>query len=322
MRSSVSELLVLQEASYSETGRWPDYSKQATKLHFCALQKLQDVFSLRITPKIPPQQLARPPLNCSVLFHGISEEQAVFKPACTQQPLVIKEGWQLNHFPGQPDPMLDNPFSEVTFPNIRSKPRLAQLKAISSRPITCYLGGETDPHLSTTSFQDKSHLPSWSPGHTAGSYSGSCQPTPTGPFLPGSFPATLPQACSIAIGLVEPHTIGLSPLTQPVQSLPTLKQINTPSLLGVVCKLTEGALNPFIQIIDKDIKQNWPQHRGLGDTTCDRPPTGVNSVHNHSLGPAIQPVLYPAKSTPVQAMSSQFLKENAVGNRVKGFTEV
>ncbi|KAK4830514.1 hypothetical protein QYF61_011456 [Mycteria americana] len=63
------------------------------------------------------------------------------------------QGWRLNHFPGQPVPMLDNPFSEVKFPNIQSKPPLAQLEAISSCPITCYLGEETDPHLSTTSFQ-------------------------------------------------------------------------------------------------------------------------------------------------------------------------
>ncbi|KAK4826371.1 hypothetical protein QYF61_007985 [Mycteria americana] len=134
------------------------------------------------------------------------------------------------------------------------------------------------------------------------------------------------QVQDLALGLVEPHTIHPSPSIQPVQvplqSLPTLKQINTPTQLGVICKLTEGALDPFIQIIDKDVKQNWPQHRALGNTTCDRPPTRVNSIHHHSLGLAVQPVLYPAKSTPVQAMSSQFLQENAVGNRVKGFTKV
>ncbi|KAK4818734.1 hypothetical protein QYF61_018721 [Mycteria americana] len=64
-------------------------------------------------------------------------------------------GWRLNHFPGQPVPVLDNPFSEVKFPNIQSEPPLVQLEAISSCPITCYLGEETDPHLSTTSFQAK-----------------------------------------------------------------------------------------------------------------------------------------------------------------------
>ncbi|KAK4824899.1 hypothetical protein QYF61_021414 [Mycteria americana] len=63
------------------------------------------------------------------------------------------QGWGLNHFPGQPVPMLDNPLGEEIFPNIQSKPPLAQLEAISSRPITCYLGEETDPHLSTASFQ-------------------------------------------------------------------------------------------------------------------------------------------------------------------------
>ncbi|KAK4823973.1 hypothetical protein QYF61_008592 [Mycteria americana] len=52
-----------------------------------------------------------------------------------------------------PLPMLDNPLGEEKFPNIQSKPPLAQLEAISSCPITCYLGEETDPHLSTTSFQ-------------------------------------------------------------------------------------------------------------------------------------------------------------------------
>ncbi|KAK4818449.1 hypothetical protein QYF61_013136 [Mycteria americana] len=129
-----------------------------------------------------------------------------------------------------------------------------------------------------------------------------------------------------ALGLVEPHTIGLSPSIQPaqvpLQSLPTLQQINTPTQLGIVCKLTEGVLNPLVQIIGKDIKQNWPQHRALGNTTCDRPPTAVNSIHHNALGLAIQPVLYPVNTTPVQAMSSQFLQENAVGNRVKAFTEV
>ncbi|KAK4831289.1 hypothetical protein QYF61_016759 [Mycteria americana] len=67
-----------------------------------------------------------------------------------------------------------------------------------------------------------------------------------------------------ALGLVEPHTLGLGPLIQPVQislqNLPTLKQINTPAQLGVICKLAEGALDPLVQFIDKDIKQNWPQY--------------------------------------------------------------
>jgi len=67
-----------------------------------------------------------------------------------------------------------------------------------------------------------------------------------------------------ALGLVELHTVGLGPSIQPVQiplqSLPTLEQINTAAQLGVICKLAKGALNFRAQIIDKDIKQNWPQY--------------------------------------------------------------
>ncbi|KAK4808475.1 hypothetical protein QYF61_005792 [Mycteria americana] len=338
------------------------------------------------------------------------------------------KGWRLNHFPGQSVPMLDNPLGEEKFPNIQSKPPLAQLEAISSCPITCYLGEETDPHLSTTSFQvvvesdevspqppflqaKQSQLPQpllirlllqtlhqlRCPSLYALQYLNiplvvggpklntvfevrphQCRvqghnhfPSPAGhaifdtgqdaigllgrlgtllahiqaavnqhpqvllcqaalqPLFPKPVAlhgVAVAQVQDLALGLVKPHTIHPSPSIQPVQvplqSLPTLQQINTPTQLGVVCKLTESALDPFVQIIDKDVKQNWPQHRALGNTACDRPPTGVNSIHHHSLGPAVQPVLYPAKSTPVQAMSSQFLQENAVGNRVKGFTEV
>ncbi|KAK4820755.1 hypothetical protein QYF61_006095 [Mycteria americana] len=313
------------------------------------------------------------------------------------------QGWRLNHFPGQPVPMLDNPFSEVKLPNIQSKPPLAQLEAISSHPITCYLGEETDPHLSTTSFQvvvesnkvspqppflqakqpqlrcpsldtlqhlnvslvvrgpklntvferrvqGHDHFPSPA-GHAIFDTSqdaigflghlgtllahiqAAVNQHPQVLLCQAAFQPLFPkpvvlhgvigtQVQDLALSLVEPHTIDLGPSIQPVQNLPTLKQINTAAQLGVVCKLTEGALDPFIQIIGKDIKQNWPQHRALGNTACDQLPTGVNSIHHRSLGPAIQPVLYPAKSTPVPATSRQFLQKNAVGNRVKGFTEV
>ena len=49
--------------------------------------------------------------------------------------------------------MLDHTFGEEIFPNIQSKPPLAQLEAVSSCPITCYLEEETDNHLATSSFQ-------------------------------------------------------------------------------------------------------------------------------------------------------------------------
>lgn len=41
-------------------------------------------------------------------------------------------GWGLHHRPGQPDPVLENPFHEKTFPNFQSKPPLEQLKAMNN----------------------------------------------------------------------------------------------------------------------------------------------------------------------------------------------
>ncbi|XP_075582172.1 cyclin-dependent kinase 7 isoform X1 [Pelecanus crispus] len=75
-------------------------------------------------------------------------------------------------------------------------------------------------------------------------------------------------------------------------------------------------------IIDKDIKQGWPQNRALGNIARDRLPTALNSIHHYSLGSATQPVFYPAKSTPVQAMSCQLPKEYVMGDCVKGFAKV
>jgi len=111
-----------------------------------------------------------------------------------------------------------------------------------------------------------------------------------------------------AFDLVESHAVGLGPSLQSVQillqSLPTLEQIDTPIQLGVICRLTEGALSPLIQIIDKDITQDRTQNVALENTTRDWLPTGFNSIQHHSLLSAIQPVLYPVKGTPIQTMGS------------------
>ncbi|KAK4832249.1 hypothetical protein QYF61_021601 [Mycteria americana] len=198
-----------------------------------------------------------------------------------------------------------------------SKPPLAQLEAISSHPITCYLGEETDPHLATTSFQAKQpqlpqpllrrlllqtlhqlccpsldtlqhlhvflvvrgpklntafevrphqcrvqghdHFPSPA-GHTIfdtsqdaigllghlGTLLAHIQPAvnqhPQVLFHQEAFQPPFPKPVALhgvavtqvqepALGLVEPHTIGLSPSIQPgqipLQSLPTLKQMSS-----------------------------------------------------------------------------------------------
>ncbi|KAJ7407293.1 hypothetical protein BTVI_63576 [Pitangus sulphuratus] len=63
-----------------------------------------------------------------------------------------------------------------------------------------------------------------------------------------------------AICPIESDIFGLVPSIQPVQillqSLPELQQINSPTQLGIILRFTEDALNPLIQIINKDIKQD------------------------------------------------------------------
>ena len=94
----------------------------------------------------------------------------------------------------------------------------------------------------------------------------------------------------LAFCLLKAHTTDFSPAIQPVQiplqGLPTLRQIDASSQLGVISNLTEGALSPLVQIIREDIKQGQP----LRNTTGDWSPAGFNSSHHHSLGQALQPL--------------------------------
>lgn len=76
--------------------------------------------------------------------------------------------------------------------------------------------------------------------------------------------AVVTQLQDPALHLIKFHAVVLSPSIQPVQtplqSLPTLQLINTPTQLGVAHKFTEDAANVLIQIIEKDVKQDRPQY--------------------------------------------------------------
>lgn len=122
----------------------------------------------------------------------------------------------------------------------------------------------------------------------------------------------------LALGLVEPQTIGLSSLIQPVQIPPALQQIHTPAQLGVICEFIEGALHPLVLNIYIDIKQDWLQYLGKHHLR----PTGFNSSHDHTLGSVTEPVFHREKSVPVQATSREFLQGNALGNSAKRLTEI
>ena len=54
-------------------------------------------------------------------------------------------------------------------------------------------------------YKPECHWPSWPPGHTAGLCSAKCEPTVPDPFPLHSFPATQPQACSIACGCYKEY---------------------------------------------------------------------------------------------------------------------
>ncbi|PKU44867.1 ryanodine receptor hypothetical protein [Limosa lapponica baueri] len=99
--------------------------------------------------------------------------------------------------------MLDNPFCEEIFPNSQSKPPLEQLDAISLCFITCYLGEETDLHLTTTSSEAVVEINKISP-----------QP----PFLQPKLPQ-FSQPFLITLVLETPHQLHCS-------SLNTLQHLN------------------------------------------------------------------------------------------------
>lgn len=98
----------------------------------------------------------------------------------------------------------------------------------------------------------------------ADTYSPACWSPLPGTFLLSCFPAPLSQPVALlgitvtqeqdlALDLGEPHTVGFSPT---IQGLPAFQKINTPTVLDVDCEITEGALDPLIQLINKDVKQS------------------------------------------------------------------
>ncbi|KAK4823665.1 LOW QUALITY PROTEIN: hypothetical protein QYF61_005017 [Mycteria americana] len=96
------------------------------------------------TELLPSQEEAMG--NCIESLGEIQVDNVHCVPHINQAGYFVIEG-------DQPVPMPDNPCSEEIFTHIQSKPPLAQLEAISSHPIACYLGEEAHTHLTTTSFQ-------------------------------------------------------------------------------------------------------------------------------------------------------------------------
>ncbi|KAF4792188.1 hypothetical protein TURU_124321 [Turdus rufiventris] len=139
--------------------------------------------------------------------------------------------------------------------------------------------------------------------------------------LPGD---VVTQEQSSALGFAEPHTIASVHQSSLQRSLCRaflpLQQINTLAELGAIHKLTEGVCESLAQI-NIDTKQNWPSSEPWGTPLVTICQMGVTPLTT-TLGLATQPVFNLAKSPFSQAMSRQFLQENAVGNSAKSCTNV
>ncbi|RMC17355.1 hypothetical protein DUI87_05936 [Hirundo rustica rustica] len=109
---------------------------------------------------------------------------------------------------------------------------------------------------------------------------------PQVPFLLGTVQPHRPQPImlqgvivakvqELALGLIKLHLTGLCPSIQPsqvsLQSHPTFQQIDTRSQLSITREFTNQRFNTHIHVTNKNIEQNWAQHRPLRDTTGDCP---------------------------------------------------
>ncbi|KAK4818321.1 hypothetical protein QYF61_010783, partial [Mycteria americana] len=126
----------------------------------------------------------------------------------------------------------------------------------------------------------------------------------------------------------SPITCYLGEETDPhlaTTSFQTLHQLRCPSLdtlqhLNVCLVVRSPKLNTVFEAAFQPLFPGPVALHGVAVTQVqDRALSLVESVFTTLRA---WPVLYPAKSTPIQATSSQFLQENAVGNGVKGLTKV
>lgn len=67
-------------------------------------------------------------------------------------------------------------------------------------------------------------------------------------------------------------------LFRSLYGLSTPRQTDTSSQSGIICKLTEGALDPTFYVIAKVIKDDQSQDRPLRDTTCQWPPSAQRAI--------------------------------------------
>ncbi|RMB92477.1 hypothetical protein DUI87_31119 [Hirundo rustica rustica] len=68
----------------------------------------------------------------------------------------------------------------------------------------------------------------------------------------------VPAKAQLALSPVKPYEISMGPLLHlvqvPLDSITSLRCVNSITQLGIICKFSETALNPFICVINEAIK--------------------------------------------------------------------
>ena len=78
----------------------------------------------------------------------------------------------------------------------------------------------------------------------------------------------------------------MCPLSEPVEvplvGIPSFYCVTCTTQLDVISKFAEGALNPTVYDIDKDVEEHWSQDGALRDTTHDWPLPEHRAIDNYS----------------------------------------
>jgi len=105
----------------------------------------------------------------------------------------------------------------------------------------------------------------------------------------------------------------------PLDGIPSFCLINCTTHLGVISKLVEGKLSPFMSLI-KMLKSTGPRTDTRGTTCVRHPPEHRTGDHN-LLAVIIQPVPYPPYCPTIESVSLQLGDKNVVWGDVKGQDE-
>lgn len=120
--------------------------------------------------------------------------------------------------------------------------------------------------------------------------------------------------------IYHPHEIPSTHIWLHTKSLAECPLLTPSESFSAICRLVEGAPNPTICVIGKDVKVYWSQDGLLGDTMCEWPLSEHKATGN-SLAMTIQSILYPLDSLACKSILLQLWDKGVVQDLVKGLAE-